>query len=65
MLMINAARHLDSSFGVYGRAPGWTGVNLRQPSKGAPFSARQQFRNGVGNDYVDQVLGRSSALCGA
>lgn len=63
MQMINANRHLGTSFGVYGRALGWIGARLRQPCKGAPSSTRQQFRNGVGNEHVDQVVGRSSALC--
>jgi len=62
MLMINATRHLDASFGVFGLAPNWIGVCLRQYGKGRSPATRQKFKNGVGNVHFDQIMGRPAAL---
>jgi hypothetical protein len=63
MLMINATRHHETSFGVYG--PGRITVMSRLSGKrrSNPPVTRQKFKIGVGNEYLDQILGRPADLC--
>jgi hypothetical protein len=62
MLMINANRHLEANFGVFGLAPNWIGVRLSRYGKGRSPATRQKFKNGVGNECFDQIMGRPAAL---
>jgi len=62
MLMINATRHLDASFGVYPRPSIWAGPCLRQFGERTPPATRQLIKRGVGNVCFDQIMGRPAGL---
>lgn len=64
-LMINAYRHLDARFGGLHRRPiSWVAELLSRPGKGTAAAAtRRKFGQGVGNEHLDQIVGRSAALC--
>jgi hypothetical protein len=63
MLMINATRHIDANIsGVYPRPSIWVGPGLRQFGKGGAAATRQKFKQGVGNECFNQILGWQAGL---
>jgi hypothetical protein len=63
MLMINATRHHETSFGVFGPRPLSVRPRVGGACAGNPPAIRQKFKFGVGNEYLDQILGRPADLC--
>jgi hypothetical protein len=63
MLMINATRHLDANLsGVYSRPSIWAGKAMRRFGQGGAAATRQQFKQGVGNECFNQIMGRPAGL---
>ena len=63
MLMINATRHLDANLGgVYPRPSIWVGKAMRRFGEGGAAATRQQFKQGVGNECFNQIMGRPAGL---
>jgi hypothetical protein len=62
MLLIHANRHFAASIGVSRVLPNMSGPYPRQLGKGRAPEARQKFIYGVGNEHLDQIIGRPAAL---
>jgi hypothetical protein len=63
MLMINATRHLDANLsGVYPRPSIWVGKAMRRFGEGGAAATRQQFKQGVGNECFNQIMGWAAGL---
>jgi hypothetical protein len=63
MLMINATRHLDANLsGVYPRPSIWVGKAMRRFGEGGAAATRQQFKQGVGNERFNQIMGWAAGL---
>jgi hypothetical protein len=63
MLKFSAIRHLDANLsGVYPRSTMWSGPGLRRLGKAGAAAKRQQFMQGVGNECLNQIMGRPAGL---
>jgi len=68
MLKFSAIRHLDANLsGVYprpsmGSGPGLPRIGMVRVGKARAAAKRQQFMQGVGNECLDQIMGRPAGL---
>jgi hypothetical protein len=63
MLNINATRHLDAGFGVYGISSSWIGERPDMAGKCLLPAAENSIHDGVGDEHTGKIMGPSAALC--